>query len=178
MHGERIEAFLRRTLTAAGFELTFELVEPEPRNDFETPDLIVKFRGRDVDLLLENKAELMLALEQLTMETLRMQTDEHTRIQFDANDYRTLRIEELRLSALAAADRVKRTRQPFFFNPMNSRERRIIHLALRDETAVRSESAGAGPQRGVVVYPAGMPSVPTPTRPTPPFRRGGGGGRR
>ena len=40
--------------------------------DFENPDVVVKFSGPDVDLLLANKAELLLALEQLTMEMLRM----------------------------------------------------------------------------------------------------------
>ena len=87
-------------------------------------------------------------------------SDDHSRISFDANDYRLLRIEELRLSAATAADKVKRTGAPFRFNPMNSRERRVIHLALRNETAVRSESIGAGPARHVVVYPAGMASLP------------------
>ena len=61
---------------------------------------------------------------------------------------------------MAAADKVKRTGVPFRFNPMNSRERRVIHLALRGETTLRSESSGSGPQRQVVVYPAGMASLP------------------
>jgi hypothetical protein len=43
------------------------------------------------------------------------------------------------MSALAA-ERVKRTHVPFHFSPLNSRERRILHAALRDEIAVRSES--------------------------------------
>ena len=47
---------------------------------------------------------------------------------------------------------------------MNSRERRVIHLSLRNETDVRSESCGAGPGRHVVVYPAGMASLPEPPR--------------
>ena len=51
------------------------------------------------------------------MEMLRMPTEDHSRISFDANDYRLLRIEELRLSAVAAADRVKRTGEHFRFNP-------------------------------------------------------------
>ena len=89
---------------------------------------------------------------------------------FDANDYRMLRIEELRLSAVTAAERVKQTRRPFHFNPMNSRERRIIHLSLRNETEIRSESTGTGPFRQVVVLPIGMP-IPEPIRPpTPPAR--------
>jgi spoIIIJ-associated protein len=136
---------------------------------------VVKFTGPDVDLLLANKAEVLLALEQLTMEMLRMAPEDHSLLCFDANDYRMLRIEELRLSALTAADRVKRSGIPFRFNPMNSRERRIIHLALRGESAVRSESAGMGPQRQVVIYPAGMPSQefsPPPAPARPPMRRG------
>ena len=182
-HGPKIRTFLQQLFTDAHLELKFDVGEPEGRSDFETPDIVVRFTGRDVELLLANKAELLLALEQLTMEMLRMGAEEHSRLQFDANDYRMLRIEELRLSALTAAERVKRTKSPFFFNPMNSRERRIIHLALRDETEVRSESTGMGPQRAVVVYPAGMPAVPTPpapSRPMPPRHggHGGGGGRR
>jgi spoIIIJ-associated protein len=89
-----------------------------------------------------------------------MPSEDHSRISFDANDYRALRIEELRMSAAAAAEKVKRTGQPFRFNPMNSRERRVIHLALRNETEVRSESSGSGGYRQVVVYPAGMASLP------------------
>ena len=129
-----------------------------------------------MDHLLSNKAELLLALEHVTMEFLRMPSEDHSRISFDANDYRLLRIEELRLSAQTAAEKVKRTGQPFRFNPMNSRERRVIHMALRGEAAVRSESIGAGPARQVIVYPAGMASLPEPPRdPFPPRRSGGGG---
>ncbi len=46
--------------------------DAEPgEGDFETPDVVVKFTGPDVDLLLANKAEMLLALEHLAMETLR-----------------------------------------------------------------------------------------------------------
>jgi spoIIIJ-associated protein len=166
--GPRIEAFLRPTLEHAGLKLKFQVCPGEARHpDFENPDIVVKFSGPDVELLLENKAELLLALEQLTMEALRMPPEEHSRICFDANDYRMLRIEELRVTAMAAADKVKRTGVPFRFNPMNSRERRIIHLALRNETAVRSESAGVGPHRQVIIYPAGMASQPELAQPAP-----------
>ena len=171
--GSRIDGFLRPTLQSAGFHVKYEVLDAEPAaDDFETPDIMVKFTGADVDLLLANRAELLLALEHVTMEMLRVSSEDHSRISFDANDYRLLRIEELRLSANAAADKVKRTGVPFRFNPMNSRERRVIHLALRGESAVRSESLGSGPMRQVVVYPAGMASLPEPP-PGPPPRRDG-----
>lgn len=161
--------------------MNYEIQDMKPADDdFETPDVVVKFSGPDVDLLLSNKAEMLLALEHLAMEALGASSEDHSRISFDANDYRLLRIEELRMSAMTAAEKVKRTGVPFRFNPMNSRERRVIHLALRTESAVRSESLGAGPARQVVVYPAGMASLPEPPRTFDrrPAQRGGGRGRR
>lgn len=167
--GPRVEDFLDLALDLADFDLDFEVSEGETLHpDFENPDLVVRFTGADVELLLANKAELLLALEQLTMEALRMAPEEHSRICFDANDHRMLRIQELRMSAQAAAERVKKTHMPFHFSPMNSRERRILHLSLRGETEVRSESVGEGPIRQVVVVPADMKTLPEPIRPPRP----------
>ena len=177
--GSRIDAFLRATLQAGGFRINFNIGDVETADgDFETPDVVVKFSGPDVDVLLTNRAELLLALEHVTMEMLRMPSEDHSRISFDANDYRLLRLEELRLSATAAAEKVKRTGVPFRFNPMNSRERRVIHMSLRGETAVRSESLGSGPTRQVIVYPAGMASLPEPPRAAFPAGRSDGPPRR
>lgn len=170
--GPQILEFLEPVLERSSLDLTPEVTEPAARfADFENPDLVVNFTGPDVDLLLENKAELLLALEHLTMESLRLAANEHARLIFDANDYRMLRIEELRLSAVTAAERVKTSRRPFRFGPMTSRERRILHLVVRDIADVRSESLGAGPHRGVVIYPSDMPSLPEQTRPAPVRRR-------
>lgn len=167
--GPHIEKFLHTVFRLAGFKLTYSVTAGEtPHPDFENPDLLVRFSGADVDLLLANKAELLLALEQLTMEAIGMPVEEHSRLCFDANDYRVLRIEELRMSALAAAERVKKTRVPFHFSPMNSRERRILHLALRGDTEVRSESVGMGPIRQVVVVPFDLKTMPEPIRPPRP----------
>ena len=175
--GSKVESFLETIARDAGFDLSFEITPGQHAHpDLEDPDLVVKFSGPDVELLLSNKAEILLAMEHLTMEMLRMPAEDHSLLCFDANDYRILRIEELRLSAMTAAEKVKRTHAPFHFNPMSSRERRIIHLSLRNETAVRSESTGSGPFRQVVVMPSDMTTLPEPIRPprTGPPRGGPG----
>ncbi|HYM12195.1 MAG TPA: R3H domain-containing nucleic acid-binding protein [Bryobacterales bacterium] len=153
--GPKVEQFLRPLLKQTGLALDFRVGNGSGMDPaFETPDVIVDFSGHDLDVLLANKGELLLALEHVTLEALRARPEEHSRLMFDANDYRMLRVEELRLSAETAAERVKRTGIPFKFSPMNSRERRIIHLALRGDAAVRTESEGLAPRRQVVVYPA------------------------
>jgi spoIIIJ-associated protein len=181
-----IRQFLDLMISRAGFTLNYTVSAGETVHpDFENPDVLVRFSGPDVDLLLANKAELLLAIEQLTTEALGMAPEQHSLLCFDANDHRMLRIQELRMSAQAAAERVKKSRTPFHFSPMNSRERRILHLSLRDETEVRSESVGEGPIRQVVVVPADLKVLPEPVRPprprpeddTPRGRRPFGGGR-
>jgi spoIIIJ-associated protein len=181
-HGPKISGFLNKVIELGGLDLSFDVeVGENPHPEYEDPELVVRFKGPDVDVLLANKAEGLLALEYLTMEALRIPHDHHERLCFDANDSRMLRIAELRLSAQTAAEKVKRSKLPFRFSPMTSRERRIIHLALRNETGVRSESAGLGPARQVIIYPAGMPSLPDSAITAPPRRKppmgGPGGGR-
>ncbi|HEY7211297.1 MAG TPA: R3H domain-containing nucleic acid-binding protein [Bryobacteraceae bacterium] len=176
----KLDQFLAPLLDHAGFDVAYELRSQEnPHPEVENPEVTVVFRGPDVELLLANRAELLLALEHLSMEAMRLPAEDHSLLSFDANDYRLLRVEELRMSALAAAEKVKRTRVPFHFNPMTSRERRVIHLALRDEKELRSESLGVGPARAVVIVPADMPTPPAPpVRPRRPEGgpRGNGGG--
>ncbi len=172
----KLEEFLTPLLKHAGFELAYELHASEnPHPEVENPEVTVKFSGDDVDLLLSNRGELLLALEHLSTEAMHVPAEDHSLISFDANDYRLLRIEELRLSALTAAEKVKRTHTPFHFNPMTSRERRVIHLALREDTDLRSESLGVGPARAVVIVPSDMPTPPAPPQPARPYRGGSGG---
>ena len=78
--------------------------------------------------------------------------------------HRKARLEELRLAAREAAGKVRESGMPYHFAPMSSRERRILHLALREEQDLRTESAGEGPRRSVVLYPKEYKSAPSRVR--------------
>jgi spoIIIJ-associated protein len=120
----------------------------------EEAELEIVFRGADQDFLLERHAELLLALEHLAHRWLRLHPRLHDRVRFDCGDYRATHLEELKLSARVAAQRVRETGQPHRFNPMSSRERRIIHLELTGAPGVRTASEGFGHRRQLVIYPA------------------------
>jgi spoIIIJ-associated protein len=151
---QKIGGFLKPVLQTARLQVEFDVRPASLESDLITPDYVVEFHGRDIELLLEQRAELLLALEQLTLEVLRVPHDDRHRVVFDADDYRMMRIEELRLAAEAAAERVKKTGMPYKFGPMSSRERRIIHLALRDDPAVETTSEGVAPNRHTVIHAA------------------------
>ena len=151
----QLEPFLKDLLRLARCNVKFEILPAPPRDgEEEGPEIVVNFSGPEVDLLLQRGGEFLLALEYVATKVLRLPPEERGRIEFDCNDYRSLRIEELCLTAAAAAERTQRTGEPFALNPMDSRERRIVHLALRDNPAVRTESQGGGPYRKVVIFPA------------------------
>jgi len=153
---KRIDGLLRTLILGAHLRLRYRITVDPPlpeERDWEKPVILVEFNGPDANLLLERNAELLRSFEHLAQEMLRLGYDEHDKVSFDALNHRAMRVEELRLSARVAADRVRKSGAPYTFSPMTSRERRILHLALRDEADLKTESQGAAGHRSVVVYP-------------------------
>ncbi len=159
---DRVQPLLAAIVQRMGLELTFQVQRTTGwyNRPFENPDLMVSFEGQDTGLLMENKGELLQALEHVVFEAIGLPPGYRERIVFDCNESRMMRMDELQLAAQAAADRVRRTGVAHKFNPMSSRERRVIHMTLRGEAEVRTQSEGVGPHRHVVIHSA----EPSPAR--------------
>jgi len=150
----RAENFLREILPLTQMALSFR-TEPGNRiqGDLEKPDVVIHFKGPDEDLLLENQAELLTALEHLVQKAARIPPMISEKIGFDCKDWQLLRVRELKIMAESAANRVNQISSTFKFGPMRARERRIVHLALKEKEFVHAISEGQGPERHVVIYP-------------------------
>jgi len=166
---KKINEFLQAVVTHGGLRFKYRIVVdppiPEDR-DWERPEILVDFSGPDSALLLDRGGELLRALEHIALEMLRLPSGEHEKVSFDCQNHRSQRIQELRTAANVAAEKVRRTGAPYHFSPMSSRERRIVHLALRDQADLHTESEGEGVRRCLVVYPkdfkpAGKPAPKT-----------------
>ena len=161
---KKIDALLKGVIAWGGFRLKYRITVDPPQTeerDWERPDILVELAGADSGLLLERGAEMLRSLEHLAYEALRLEAREHERVVFDCMNHRAMRLEELRLAASVAAEKVRKTGTPYRFAPMSSRERRIVHLALRDEQDLHTESTDEMGRRFVVVYPKDYkPPVP------------------
>jgi spoIIIJ-associated protein len=163
----KINELLTAVVTHGGLRLKYRItVDPPVSGDrnWERPEILVEFAGPDSTLLLERGGELLRALELLALESLRLQGNEHEKIWFDCMNQRALRLEELRTAANVAAEKVQQSGSPYEFAPMSSRERRIVHLALSENQALRTESEGEGMRRYVVVYPKDYKPATKPQR--------------
>ena len=153
---KKINEFLQSVVTHGGLRFKYRIVVDPPMpedRDWEKPEILVDFSGPDSTLLLDRGGELLRALELLALEMLRLPSGEHEKVSFDCQGHRAQRIQELRMAATVAAEKVRKTGSPYQFSPMSSRERRIVHLALRDESDLHTQSEGEGVRRCLVVYP-------------------------
>ena len=153
---DALRRFLDDVVRTAKLDLkvTVKAVDGAVASDSNEAEVFADLDGRDKEILLERGAEVLKALEHLAFRALRLEPAYHDRIHLDSGGYRALRFEELRMTARVAAERVQTSKQPFRLNPMSSRERRIVHLALKDMPGVRTESVGMGEDRQVVIHPA------------------------
>jgi len=153
---ESLQKFLQQIIGAAKLDLKISVTTLPAGTppDGGGAEVFADLSGRDRELLLERGAELLHAIEHLALRALRLEPPWQDKLLLDSGGYRALRIEELKMTARVAAERVQSSRQPFKLNPMTARERRIVHLALQEFPGVRTESIGMGEQRQVVIHPA------------------------
>jgi spoIIIJ-associated protein len=151
-----LRQFLEEIVRVSGLDLKVKVraVDALATDSSSEAEVIADLDGRDKELLLERNAEVLKAFEHLAFRALRLEPTYHEKIHLDSGGYRALRFEELRMTARVAAERVESSHQPFRLNPMSSRERRIVHLALKEMPGVRTESIGIGEERQVVIHPA------------------------
>jgi spoIIIJ-associated protein len=152
---EALREFLQTMIRAGGLDLQISLRTSESSRGGEegAAEVFADLDGPDKEILLARGGEVLKALEHLAFRALRLEPAFHEKIHLDCGGYRALRFEELRMTARVAAERVQASQQPFSLNPMSSRERRIVHLALKEFPGVRTESVGTGEERQVVIHP-------------------------
>jgi spoIIIJ-associated protein len=145
--GKRI---LETLMGHLGFDATVEVAAGE------TSRLNVVAQGEDRDALgalIGRKGERLSALQHLVNLMLSKEMGSWTRVLVDVEDYRGRRERQLRELAERAAARVVETGKMLQLEPMPALERRWIHLTLRDNPDVATQSIGEEPNRRVVLVP-------------------------
>jgi spoIIIJ-associated protein len=154
---KKIRELLEAMIASGGFELEFKF------DDAAKEQLRVVFAGPDTHLLTGRNGELLNAMENIAVKALRLESEQHDHISFDADSFKEKRDREMRRVADVAIESVRRTGKPYAFAPMTSRERRLLHMALVD-SGLSTASTGEMPRRYVVLYPAGYDATAPATK--------------
>jgi spoIIIJ-associated protein len=136
---------LNGILTGAGFDMRARGEEQQGGG------CILDIDGDDASILLNESGELLEALQHLLNQAFSQSLTKDERIICDVQGFRATREAELRAMARHAAERVRSNGVAFTFGPMNSNERRVIHLSLAAENDLYTESVGEGFNRRLKV---------------------------
>ena len=104
-------------------------------------------------LLIGRRGETLRSLQFMVNLLVSRKVQKWPQIIVDVGNYRQRRQESLEGLARRMAERVRQSGRPLTLEPMGAYERRIVHLALRNDPTVYTQSAGEGDNRKVVIYP-------------------------
>ena len=113
----------------------------------------VDIRGNDLSVLIGRRSETLSAFQYVASLIVGKQTEQFIQLIVDVEGYRDRREKQLIQMANRMADQVTKTGRRQTLEPMPSSERRVIHIALREHPAVKTESTGEEPYRKVVILP-------------------------
>lgn len=135
--------FLENLFKKAQKEVEFSESEDE-RNKYYS------ITGEDLNEYIGYRGETLFAINYLTS-ILAGKTEK--RVIVDIGSYRERRIETLKSLAEKTAHKVEKTGRYVKLEPMDPSERRIIHMALQDNSKVTTMSKGTEPHRYVMIFP-------------------------
>ncbi len=113
----------------------------------------MRMSGRRMGVVIGRRGQTLDAIQYLVNLVANKLPGPRARIVLDAEGYRDKRAETLRNLATRLAAKAKSERRKTVLEPMNALERRIVHLALADDTEVETRSEGEEPYRRVVILP-------------------------
>ena len=119
----------------------------------DPPTIFIDILGQDLGMLIGRRGDHLSQLQYLVNLIANRRLDRWTRVVVDVEGYRTRREESLIGLAERIGRQVARSRRAIMLEPMPPNERRIVHLTLRGNPDVTTESSGEGNLRRVTVQP-------------------------
>jgi spoIIIJ-associated protein len=115
----------------------------------------INVNGNGVGQIIGKGGEVLNAIQTIISTiAIANSNGEHKRVYFNVEDYKERRVETLKAMALRKAEKVKETGRSVKLDPMNARERAIIHSALQEIEGIRTRSTGKDPHRCLCIFPA------------------------
>lgn len=146
-------AMLDNIVSLMGFEAQVQADWRDADDITEERHLLLSVRGRDISALIGRRGETLENLQYLLRLMVNQRLHRWLNIIVDVEEYRAKRVEHLSHLSRRMADQVAETGRAFALEPMPPNERRIVHLALRDDTRIFTESTGEGERRKVNIFP-------------------------
>jgi spoIIIJ-associated protein len=129
-------------------------VEAEVNSSLKEGMVCIDVTGDKDGILIGRHGRTLEALQLLINRMLNRRTKEPVRVVVDIDHYRIRRADALARMAARVGDRVKTTGKAMTIGPFNAHDRRIIHIALKEDPFLRTESIGEGDVKKISIIPS------------------------
>jgi spoIIIJ-associated protein len=126
---------------------------PDESGEPNSAPIAFNIEGEDLGILIGRRGQTLSSLQYILRLIVGHKTNTWIPVVIDAEAYKQRRYEAIQALAHRMAENVKTKGTPFTLEPMPPYERRIVHMALANHSAVYTESIGEGESRKVVIKP-------------------------
>ncbi len=146
-------ALLGELLSLMGFEADVDASWQDGDETAAKPYLLLDIRGENLGALIGRRGETLSSIQYLLRLMVNQQVKQWKNIVVDVEHYKQRRVDQLAQLADRMARQVAESGRAVALEPMPANERRIIHLTLRDNPDVFTESTGDDDRRKVNIFP-------------------------
>jgi spoIIIJ-associated protein len=148
--------FVRKLVRAMQMDAEVDLAPDDGEGSED--EIRLEIEGPDAGRIIGKRGVVLEAIQYLTGRVAHKPGEPRKHVAVDAEGYRARHEDQLSEMARRLAERVAAEGKVITFDPMSARDRRVVHMALRDVAGVRTESNGEGPDRRVQIIPVRNPT--------------------
>jgi spoIIIJ-associated protein len=163
---DRALEFVRKLVKA--MQMDAEVILAPDDGEGSEDEIRLEIEGPDAGRIIGKRGAVLEAIQYLTTRVAHRPGEGRKHVAVDAEGYRARHEDQLAEMARRLGERVASEGKIITFDPMSARDRRIVHMALREVTGVRTESSGEGPDRRVQIIPVTPGTAPA----APPAGKG------
>ncbi len=115
--------------------------------------IVLSIEGDKSGLLIGRKGRTLDALQFIVNKIVNKTLESRARVVVDSENYRERRREFLVQMAVSMGEKAKKTQRPVGTNLLNPHDRRIVHLALREDDELSTKGKGDGVLKKVIILP-------------------------
>jgi len=111
--------------------------------------------GDDTPLFTDDKGRLLDSIQHILVKSANKNTEQSINIVVDADDFKKEREDYLKNYITKICTTVRKTNRPYILKPLNPSERRIVHILVKSEGDLTSESLGDGLYKKIKISKVG-----------------------
>jgi len=115
--------------------------------------IVFKVEGGNSGMLIGKRGQTLEAIQYLVEKIVNKQNEQRVRVLVDVEGYLKTRKSNLQKLATKMAEKAQKTKKPVTIGQMNAYDRRTVHLHLKNNSAVRTQSVGEGYYRKLIIFP-------------------------